>query len=575
MPLIYNRTVTPHHQLFSDVLILAKLRLEQGKSKDAMLLCRYAVLAAPDLYPQAMPFLKQAALDCADMGAVAAVLASLPEKAPLTDVPERPWPLNPVLNLQGMETLRTELAGVLPRISVITVCYNSARYIEETILSVLNQGYPNVEHILIDGGSTDGTMAIVERYKDHFARIVSEPDQGQADAITKGFRLASGELATWLNSDDLFMPGALMAMATRFAETGAEVVAGIIEAFGEEMESKWHFSPYEKGRLDLADITDIDGQWLQSTFFYQPEVMYTLDLWRRAGGFIDNDIFYCVDWDLWARFAALKARFAKTARPIARYRVHKDQKTFLPESYLPELRELARLYGRDICIVSGPEGIFFLPGDAANRWRDILEGRKDALITATSFASRHVVAGSCVVDIGSGPGLLTVRLAGMVGATGRILAFEGNEHTHFLLKRTLASHGLGQVAAMLGFPVPSGGGMLRFEAAAGDGENALGFARSHREGRAIPTVGLDAQMFGDRKLALVHLDAAGLEPLALRELRDLLVKHRPALLVKADPERLALFGQDRHGLIGLLTALGCDVAPPDEECYIQAIFREE
>ncbi|TAN48471.1 MAG: glycosyltransferase, partial [Rhodospirillales bacterium] len=291
----FKSPITVHHQLFSDTLELAKFHLDRGQAGDALSLCRYALLAAPDLYSLAMPLLKQAALDSGDLPRVSQALSELPDPPPLTATPERPWPFHPVLDLEGMRKLKDRL-GMLPKISVITASFNSARYIEETILSVVNQGYPNLEHILVDGGSTDGTLEIVERYRDHFAKIVVEPDDGQADAITKGFRLATGELSTWLNSDDLFMPGALMAMVARFVATGAEVVTGVIEAFGEDMEPRWHFAPYAKDRLDLADITDIDGQWLESTFFYQPEVMFTLDLWRRAGGFIDTDIFYCVDW---------------------------------------------------------------------------------------------------------------------------------------------------------------------------------------------------------------------------------------------------------------------------------------
>ncbi|WP_338441304.1 glycosyltransferase family 2 protein [Synechococcus elongatus IITB4] len=101
----------------------------------------------------------------------------------------------------------------LPRISIVTPSFNQAQFIEETINSVLSQNYPNLEYIIIDGGSTDGSIDILRRYEHHLSLLVIEPDKGSADAINKGLRIAKGEWFNWLNSDDILMPGALFQLA--------------------------------------------------------------------------------------------------------------------------------------------------------------------------------------------------------------------------------------------------------------------------------------------------------------------------------------------------------------------------
>src|SRR6187455_126103 len=114
-----------------------------------------------------------------------------------------------------------------PLVSIITIVYNGEKYIENTIQSVINQSYPNLEYIIIDGGSTDNTVDIIKKYQSHISYWISEPDNGQTDAINKGFAKCTGEIFNWLNSDDYYEPGALLKLGSLFFnKPSVEVICG-------------------------------------------------------------------------------------------------------------------------------------------------------------------------------------------------------------------------------------------------------------------------------------------------------------------------------------------------------------
>jgi glycosyltransferase involved in cell wall biosynthesis len=226
-----------------------------------------------------------------------------------------------------------------PKISIVTASYNQGQYIEQTILSVLNQGYPNVEHIVIDGGSTDETQEILHRYRSRLAHVTSEPDRGQSHAINKGMAKATGDILTWLNSDDMLAPGALAAVALAFDTSSADMVAGVCNVYrgGEMIEQ--HLTSCENGPLPLEDILDLDGGWNAGQFFYQPEVMFKRSLWLRAGGYVDESMYFSMDYDLWVRFAHAGAVLHVIGRPVAWFRQHAEQKTHVQERFFAELRQ--------------------------------------------------------------------------------------------------------------------------------------------------------------------------------------------------------------------------------------------
>ncbi len=231
-----------------------------------------------------------------------------------------------------------------PRISIVTPSFNQGRYIEQTIQSVMQQGYPDVEHIVIDGGSTDETLAILDKYRASLAHVVSEPDRGQSHALNKGFARATGEIFTWLNSDDMLAPGALAAAAIAFHQSRADMIAGVCQLQSDGQALCQHLTSCTDGPLPLEDLLDLNRCWLRGQFFYQPEVMFTRHLWERAGGHVDESCYYSMDYELWLRFAEAGARLHVVGRPLAIFRVHPDQKTSAPPRFQQELVEVRDAY---------------------------------------------------------------------------------------------------------------------------------------------------------------------------------------------------------------------------------------
>jgi glycosyltransferase involved in cell wall biosynthesis len=206
-----------------------------------------------------------------------------------------------------------------PKISVITCCYNHVRFLESTIQSVLDQKYPNLEYIIVDGGSTDGSVDIIRRYEDRLSYWVSEPDKGQTDALVKGFSRASGDISCWLCSDDLYEPWTLSEVAEFFARRpDAKVVYG---------DSMW---------IDADDrIIGTKKEHAFNRFIWtydhnfipQPSTFWRHDLYVQVGG-LDRRFNLAMDADLWMRFAEV-TELHHVSRPWSRMRFYPEQKTRL------------------------------------------------------------------------------------------------------------------------------------------------------------------------------------------------------------------------------------------------------
>ena len=238
-----------------------------------------------------------------------------------------------------------------PRISIVTVTLNQAAFLEETLRSVLMQGYPNLEYIVLDGQSTDGTPDILKRYADNFAFWRSEKDDGQADALNKGFVRATGDILAWLNSDDQYLPETLIRVALAFDTYDADIVVGGCELMRDRGASahQTHHCCFDVGTVDqlpVQRLLDVDGAWLKGDFFWQPEVFWRRSVWERAGACLAKDLYYCMDYDLWVRMAQANATIVHIPDNLAVFRFHDGQKTSGGETlpYIPELRRVSGEY---------------------------------------------------------------------------------------------------------------------------------------------------------------------------------------------------------------------------------------
>mgnify|MGYP003303069682 CR=1 FL=1 len=195
-----------------------------------------------------------------------------------------------------------------------------AQYIETTIKSVLSQNYPNLEYIVIDGGSTDGTQQIIEKYKDQLAYYVSEPDNGMYDAINKGFSKATGDIIAWINADDVYMPWTLKTVNdvfTKFPET--QWLGGKYSFLNEDGTLAQIFP-----RTSVRCQKDIREGWCREGVMgplQQESMFWRKDLYAAAGG-LDTSYRYAGDFELWTRFAE-HAQLSKIDIPLAAFRKRK------------------------------------------------------------------------------------------------------------------------------------------------------------------------------------------------------------------------------------------------------------
>ncbi len=204
-----------------------------------------------------------------------------------------------------------------PKISVVTPSFNQGTYLKETLGSLVSQRYPDLEVIVMDGGSTDDSVEVIRSFEESIAHWESQPDRGQSHAINKGFERATGDVLCWLNSDDVLLPGALNAVAHAF-NTHADWswISGSCLQFGERLHSVGGF--YE--------LPNDPAEWMVHCPISQPSTFWRRSLYERFGG-LDESFHYALDYEYWVRLATGGIKLHFVDRPLSAYRLHDESKT--------------------------------------------------------------------------------------------------------------------------------------------------------------------------------------------------------------------------------------------------------
>lgn len=224
-----------------------------------------------------------------------------------------------------------------PVISVVIPSFNQAIFLERTIQSLVTQRYPRLELVVVDGGSTDGSMEIIEKYSSRLAWWCSEPDRGQTQALNKGFAHTTGDIMAWLNSDDCLAPGTLARVAEYFAgHSDVDAVYGhriLIDEDDRDI-GRWILPPHDDRVLSWAD------------FIPQETVFWRRCLWKNVGGKLDKGFGFAMDWELLLRFRASGAKIVRLPYFMGFFRIHSEQKTSakIQEIGFSEMQMLRKRY---------------------------------------------------------------------------------------------------------------------------------------------------------------------------------------------------------------------------------------
>ena len=535
----------------------------------------------------------------------AQTLLRLPKTANQAPVPDtRNWPdlgLWPWYSAPQVVPAKMPNGKSWPQISIVTPAYQHGEFIERTIRSVLLQGYPNLQYIVVDGGSLDYTQVILDRYSSEIDICISEADQGQADAINKGFQHSTGDILGWLNSDDMHLPNTLVEVALAFEKAKArslnypvDLVCGRALLFSENHGAiiNEHRSKFPAGisRLPI-NVNDFDGSWQQSPgFFYQPEVFFRRNLWNKVGHSLNPYLQYALDYDLWVRMAKHETYLYSTNAYLAIFRIHDKQKTkfgqgidypehravslfhrqhpdvdasYLPEKFLPEHHQTIPpdiFSAKPVSYHETPLGKYYLPCGAPNDViaRDMRAGRVfEPLVLET--ATRSIVPGTVVLDVGANFGQMAVLFSQLTGDTGLVFAFEAQEYSFAILQRNIRANGRENIRAIYGavldgsreevfFPEPD------FQRFPTYGSYALQLKSDTSKETVVKTLAID-QLEIDRPISFLKIDTQGCDLFVLRGARETIRRHQMPILFEYEEQFQSAFGTSFEDYIDFVRSI--------------------
>jgi FkbM family methyltransferase len=469
-----------------------------------------------------------------------------------------------------------------PRISIVTPSYQQGEFIEQTIRSVVVQGYPNLEYIVVDGGSSDYTQAVLHRYASELDIRISESDAGQADAINKGFQHSTGEILAWLNSDDLYLPSTLVEVALAFesgqaldASRPIDLVCGKALIYSENQKAvvAEHRNRFPSGISRLpVKINDFDGVWQKSPgFFYQPEVFFTRRAWEKIGSSVNPFLTYALDYDLWIRMAKQETYVYCTEAHLAIFRLHEKQKTkfgntisypehqavsrfhrqnrapkasYVPEKYIPKNHETIPpdiFSTRPVSYHETALGNYYLPCGAPNDViaRSMRAGRVFEPLVL-EMGRQYICPGTVVLDVGANYGQMTILFSHMAGPEGMVFAFEAQEYCFAILQKNIRANYRENVRAIFGavfdesraevsFPEP---GLNRFPSY---GSYALKLETDESTKHAVRTLTIDDLQI-DRPISFFKVDVQGSDLFVLRGARETILRHQMPILFEYEEQ---------------------------------------
>ena len=271
-----------------------------------------------------------------------------------------------------------------PKISIVTPNLNYGVYLEETIKSVLMQNYPNLEYIVIDGGSSDTSIEIIKKYENKISYWRSEPDRGHYDAINKGFEQATGDIFAWINSDDMYSPYAFWIVGSIYRELREKFawISGLRGIWNDKnvLVNLQNSLNYKRNFIRRGWFEGRGLGWIQ-----QESCFWSKDLWFKSGGYVRSDLKLVGDFELWLRFAENAELYTVNAW-LGGFRRHKTQKTNILDEYLSEIDLLLEEQNLNTLIDKWARKNSF------KRWLRYINNRAGKKITYSFAMSRWIIS---------------------------------------------------------------------------------------------------------------------------------------------------------------------------------------